>query len=662
MPAFDTLLIANRGEIACRVIRTARALGLRTVAVYSRADEHALHVRLADFSVPIGPAPASESYLGIDRLIEACRASGAQAVHPGYGFLSESAAFSHACRDAGIVFVGPPPEAIEALGNKAAAKQIAERIGVPCLPGYAGPDQSMRTLLAQARRIGAPLMIKAAAGGGGRGMRRCDDVTDERQLSSLLEAARAEASASFGNGELLLERLLERARHVEIQVFGDARGNYVHLGERDCSTQRRNQKILEESPAPGVDATLRAALGQAAVRLAREVGYVGAGTVEFLMEPDGRFHFLEMNTRLQVEHPVTEAVTGLDLVEWQLRVAHGESLPLSQDEVRLEGHAIEARLCAEDPWAGFAPQSGDVLAWTMPRIAGVRVDHGLAERAVVPVHYDSMIAKLIAHGANREQARQRLLAALGQTSLLGLTHNRDYLIACLSAPAFVDADLATRWLADSAGQWNAPCPDSRWLALACAVSLVHESAAHGALANWSSSGPRTLPYTLSVAGKATPLSVRTLEATRFEISGEDWRHEVHCEPPGGTEYRVRIDGLGMRVRAQVDLAGGWLDALGVCAAFLDLTHAPPRREHAGGSGRITSAMHGLIVDIAVRPGETVKRGQRLLSIEAMKMEHQILASIDGTVAELGVSAGQQVAPGRLLVSLEPAATTQDAPK
>ncbi len=662
MPAFDTLLIANRGEIACRVIRTARALGLRTVAVYSQADEHALHVREADLAVPIGPAPATESYLRIDRLIEACRASGAQAVHPGYGFLSESAEFSRACRDAGIVFVGPPPEAIDALGNKAAAKQIAERIGVPCLPGYAGSDQSAQTLLAQAQRIGAPLMIKAAAGGGGRGMRRCDDVADESLLTALLEAARAEASASFGSGELLLERLLERARHVEVQVFGDTHGNYVHLGERDCSTQRRNQKILEESPAPGVDATLRAALGQAAVRLAREVGYVGAGTVEFLMEPDGRFHFLEMNTRLQVEHPVTEAVTGLDLVEWQLRVAHGEPLPLSQDAVRLEGHAIEARVCAEDPWAGFAPQSGDVFAWTMPQIAGVRVDHGLAERAVVPVHYDSMIAKVIAHGANREQARQRLLAALGQTSLLGLIHNRDYLIACLNAPAFIDAELATRWLADSASQWHAPRPDSRWLALACAVSLVHESTAHGALANWSSSGPRTLPYTLSVAGKATPLSVRTLEATRFEISGEDWRHEVHCEPPSDTEYRVRIDGLGMRVRAQVDLAGGWLDALGVCAAFLDLTHAPPRREHAGGSGRITSAMHGLVVDIAVRPGEAVKRGQRLLSIEAMKMEHQILASIDGTVAELGVSAGQQVAPGRLLVSLDPAATSQDEAK
>jgi geranyl-CoA carboxylase alpha subunit len=498
-------------------------------------------------------------------------------------------------------------------------------------------------------------MIKAAAGGGGRGMRRADDVTDERDLRALFEAAQKEASASFGNGDLLLERLLERARHVEVQVFGDAHGNYVHLGERDCSTQRRNQKILEESPAPGVSDTLRAALGEAAIRLAREVGYVGAGTVEFLMEPDGRFHFLEMNTRLQVEHPVTEAVTGLDLVEWQLRIAMGEPLPRAQDEIRLEGHSIEARLCAEDPWAGFAPQSGDILAWALPSIAGVRVDHGLSEQATVPAYYDSMIAKVIAHGATREQARQRLIAALGKTSVLGITHNRDYLIACLRAAPFVDAELATRWLGDISSQWSASAPDSRWLATACAVALVHESTAHGALANWSSSGPRTLPYTLSVGGKASPLSVRTLDATRFHITGDGWQHEVVCEPPSGTEYRLEIDGLDVRVRAQVDLSGGWLDAFGVSASFLDLTHAPPLRERAGGTGRIASAMHGMIVDIAVRIGENVSRGQRLLSIEAMKMEHQVLASIDGRVAELAVSAGQQVSPGRLLVSLEPLA-------
>jgi len=662
MPAFDTLLIANRGEIACRVIRTARALGLRTVAVHSQADAHALHVQLADLAVPIGPAPARESYLRIDRLIEACRASGAQAVHPGYGFLSESAEFSRACREAGLTFIGPAPEAIEALGNKAAAKQLAQRIGVPCLPGYSGPRQSADTLVAEARRVGAPLMIKAAAGGGGRGMRRCDDVADEPALRALLEAARSEATASFGNGDLLLERLLERARHVEVQVFGDLHGNYVHLGERDCSTQRRNQKILEEAPAPGVGESLRAALGEAAIRLAREVGYVGAGTVEFLMEPDGSIHFLEMNTRLQVEHPVTEAVTGLDLVEWQLRVAQGEPLPLSQDQVRFEGHAIEARVCAEDPWAGFAPQSGDILAWELPQLQGVRVDHGLAERAVVPAHYDSMIAKVIAHGTDREQARQRLVTALGGTTLLGITHNREYLIDCLCARPFVDADLSTRWLDHSAGQWSAPTPDSRWFAAACATSLMHAGVAHGALANWSSSGPRTLPYTLSVGGKEYPLSVRTLDAARFEIAGDGWKHEIVCEPPRGIEYRLAIDNLGMRVRAQVDLAGGWLDAFGVAAAFLDFTHVPPRREHAGASGRVASTMHGLVVDVAVKPGDTVTRGQRLLSIEAMKMEHQILASIDGTVAELSVGAGQQVAPGRLLVSIEPAATSQDQAK
>ncbi|MEK9720686.1 MAG: biotin carboxylase N-terminal domain-containing protein, partial [Quisquiliibacterium sp.] len=463
MPAFHTLLIANRGEIACRVIRSARAMGLHTVAVYSEADALARHVSLADEAVSIGAGPASHSYLQIDKILQACQLTGAQAVHPGYGFLAESAEFSRACRQAGLTFIGPSPEAIKALGNKAAAKQLAQRIGVPCLPGYAGADQSNTVLLEQARTIGAPLMIKAAAGGGGRGMRRCDNITDKAALSGLLQAARAEAQASFGSGELLLERLVENARHIEVQVFGDAHGNYLHLGERDCSTQRRNQKILEEAPAPGITPSQRDALGQAAISLAREVGYQGAGTVEFLFEADGSFHFLEMNTRLQVEHPVTEAITGLDLVQWQLRVAQGQALPLSQEQLRLSGHAIEARLCAEDPWNGFTPQAGPIAAWRMPQGEGIRVDHGLADNAVVPTHYDSMIAKVIAFGTDREQARARLVAALQGTVVLGLGHNRNYLLHCLAAREFCEPDLSTAWLGGASAAWPKPETDSRWL-------------------------------------------------------------------------------------------------------------------------------------------------------------------------------------------------------
>ena len=498
---FDTLLIANRGEIACRVIRTARAMGLRTVAVYSDADRDARHVQLADTALRLGPGPARDSYLNIELVIDACKRSGAGAVHPGYGFLSENADFARACRDAGIVFVGPTPEAIDALGHKAAAKQLAERIGVPCLPGYSGAAQDNDTLLREAQRIGAPLMIKASAGGGGRGMRRCDDVGDAASVTQLIESARAEALASFGNGALLLERLVEEARHVELQVFGDTHGGAVHLGERDCSTQRRNQKILEEAPAPGVSAELRARMGEAAVKLVREVGYVGAGTVEFLLTPDGEFHFLEMNTRLQVEHPVTEAITGLDLVEWQLRIARGEPMPLQQADIRWHGHAIEARLCAEDAFNGFAPQAGRVLHWTVPAGEGIRIDHGLVAQPEIPPYYDSMIAKVIAYGADREQARGRLQRALAGSAVLGLRTNRDYLLQALSAPAFAKPELATRWLGEASAAWLPRVPDARWAAVAAALLLHRRSRVFGPLALFSSSGQRDTPLRLAVDDK-----------------------------------------------------------------------------------------------------------------------------------------------------------------
>jgi geranyl-CoA carboxylase alpha subunit len=656
--SFDTLLVANRGEIACRVIRSARALGLRTVAVHSDADAGARHVAMADLAVRIGPGPARDSYLDAGRLLAACRASGAGAVHPGYGFLSENASFARACGEAGLVFVGPSAASIEALGDKSAAKRLAASLGVPCLPGYEGDAQDDDTLVAQARRVGAPLMIKAAAGGGGRGMRPVDDLDDEPTLRAALGSARAEAAAAFGDGTLLLERRVLRARHVEVQVFGDAHGGCVHLGERDCSTQRRHQKVLEEAPAPGVSEALRARMGEAAVRLARAAGYVGAGTIEFLLEPDGAFWFLEANTRLQVEHPVTEAVTGLDLVEWQLRVARGEPLPLAQPAIRFAGHAIEARLCAEDPWAGFAPQVGPIAAWALPNGPGVRVDHGLAERAEVPPHYDSMLAKVIAHGADRAEALARLRAALAGTSVLGLRTNRDWLLRCLEAPAFAAPDLATAWLGEASAGWTAPAPDARWLAVAAALTVHRAARAHGPLACWSSGGRRESPLRLLAGGREHPLRVSYATDGPMRVTGSDGAATVEVEvvrddAAAGAGATVTVDGLRLAVRAAPAGAPPWLDAFGVSDAWIDATDLPREVEGAAGGGVVSSRMHGQVVRLAVAAGERVERGTLLLTVEAMKMEHRFEAPVAGTVAEIGAAEGAQVAPGRLLVRIEP---------
>jgi geranyl-CoA carboxylase alpha subunit len=654
MARFDTLLIANRGEIACRVIRSARALGLRTVAVFSDADALALHVRSADAAVRIGSGPARDSYLDIDRIIDACRRSGAQAVHPGYGFLSENAAFARACRDAGIVFVGPTPEAIDALGNKSAAKRIARRIGVPCLPGYAGDGQDLDHLVEQAGAIGIPLMIKAAAGGGGRGMRRCDDVGDSQALRLLLASARAEALAAFGNGDLLLERRVDDARHVEIQVFGDTHGACIHLGERDCSTQRRNQKVLEEAPAPGVSVALRSQMGDSAVKLAREVGYVGAGTVEFLLGPDGAFWFLEMNTRLQVEHPVTEAITGLDLVAWQLRIAQGEPLPLAQDSVRWTGHSIEARLCAEDPFNGFVPQVGPIDAWSLPDGPGIRVDHGLAEAAAATPFYDSMIAKVVAHGVDREQARARLLRALTSTSVLGLRTNRDYLVSCLRASEFAAPALSTAWLERASREWCSPAPAPCWLAVAAALRLHRSSERHGPFSCWSSVGRRETPMRLEACGRTHFLRLAYGQDAAIDVVFEDGeRLSVAVLREDSEAFDVSVDGIRRIVRASLKGNRGWLDADGVSEGFADLTDQPRDTSAGAADGIVTCRMHGLLAALAVTPGQCVARGDFLLSIEAMKMEHRFEAPVAGTVVEVGAAAGTQVSPGRLLVRIEP---------
>jgi geranyl-CoA carboxylase alpha subunit len=649
---FDTLLIANRGEIACRVIRTARAMGLRTAAVYSDADRDARHVQLADTALRIGTGPARDSYLDIPRIIDACKRSGAGAVHPGYGFLSENADFARACREAGIVFVGPSPEAIDALGHKASAKQRAESIGVPCLPGYAGAAQDNDTLIGQAKRIGAPLMIKASAGGGGRGMRRCDDVADVAALEQLIESARAEALASFGNGDLLLERLVEDARHVEVQVFGDTHGGAVHLGERDCSTQRRNQKILEEAPAPGVSDALRARMGEAAVKLVREVGYVGAGTVEFLLMPDHAFHFLEMNTRLQVEHPVTEAITGLDLVEWQLRIARGEPIPLQQADIRWCGHAIEARLCAEDAFNGFAPQAGRIAAWQVPAGEGVRIDHGMVAQPTIPPYYDSMVAKVIAYGAEREQARGRLLRALAGSSVLGLVTNRDYLLQALAAPAFATPQLATRWLGEASPAWQPRLPDARWAALVAVIRLHRLAQGFGPFALWSSAGVRDTPVRLAVGEQHFDLRLAYRRDEPVEVRVGEAAFAIEVQHDDGLDVQLIVDGLHLRARASMQGEAGWLDADGCCAAWADLSQAPPEREDGSAHGLITSRMHGALVRLNVEVGQRVAKGDFVLAIEAMKMEHRIEAPIAGTVVEVGAAAGTQVAPGRLLVRIE----------
>ncbi|WP_270936671.1 acetyl-CoA carboxylase biotin carboxylase subunit, partial [Falsiroseomonas oryzae] len=461
---FSTLLIANRGEIACRVIRTARRMGLRTVAVFSDADADAMHVAMADAAVRLGPAPARESYLNIPALLDAARATGAEAIHPGYGFLSENAEFAEACAAAGLIFVGPPPAAIRAMGSKAAAKALMERAGVPLVPGYHGEDQSDATLRAAAMRIGFPILVKASAGGGGKGMKIARDATE---LEEAIALARGEAVSAFGDDRLLLERYLTKPRHIEVQVFADTQGNVVHLFERDCSIQRRHQKVVEEAPAPGMSPERRAAMGKAACDAARAIGYVGAGTVEFISEGD-TFAFMEMNTRLQVEHPVTEAITGQDLVAWQLRVAAGEPLPLTQDQLRIAGHAIEVRLYAEDPARDFAPSVGTLKHLALPDGEGIRVDAGVRGGDTIPIHYDPMVAKVIAQGADREEARRRLLRALNATEVVGVRTNLPLLRAIVATPAFAAADLDTGFIARHPGLL-APTPPPPRAALAAAV-------------------------------------------------------------------------------------------------------------------------------------------------------------------------------------------------
>jgi geranyl-CoA carboxylase alpha subunit len=615
MTGFAKILIANRGEIAVRIHRTAREMGYRTVAVYSDADKAALHVATCDEAVRIGPAPVGESYLSIDRILEAAHTSGADAVHPGYGFLSENAEFATACEKAGLVFIGPPPAAIAAMGNKAAAKRRMIDTGVPCVPGYQGADQSDANLETEAHKIGLPVMVKAAAGGGGRGMRL---VERDGDLLEAIRTARAEAESAFGSGELILEKAVVDARHVEIQVFADAHGNVIHLGERDCSVQRRHQKVIEEAPSPAVDPGLRDRMGAAAVAAAKAIGYRGAGTVEFLLAGDGAFYFLEMNTRLQVEHPVTEEITGLDLVEWQLRVSRGERLPLTQEQVKFKGHAIEVRLYAEDAYNGFLPQAGRVDVWRPAFGAGVRLDYGVTNGSTISPFYDPMIAKVIAHGATREEARIRLVRALRETVILGPTTNRHFLIRLLEHPDFAAGKATTAFLV----KHDFPAPaigDAHWDTAARLLWRASAARYPAPLRGWRNSNPEPTPIRLAAGGAERLL----------QVTGGD-----------GIDAPFHIDGEDIVVD---------LDALTV--RFTDRTYAPPATAAAGSDGKLRAPMDGRIVAIKVAAGDKVARGQTLVVLEAMKIQHQLKAALDAKVESISVQEGQQVANRAVLITM-----------
>ena len=639
------LLIANRGEIARRIMRTAHRMGLATVAVYSDADAQALHVQEAGSAVALGGTLSADSYLRIDKLLAAAKTAGADAVHPGYGFLSENAEFAQAVLDAGLTWVGPPPAAIRALGNKASAKNLALQHNVPCLSGYQGPDQSDQRLTAEADKLGYPLMVKAAAGGGGRGMRL---VLAPSMLQAALHSARSEALSSFGSDELLLERALLRPRHVEVQVFADAHGRCIHLGERDCSVQRRHQKLIEESPSPAVDPVLRERMGGCAVALAQAAGYVGAGTVEFLLDENGDFFLMEMNTRLQVEHPVTEAVTGLDLVEWQLRMAQGEALPLGQDDVVFRGHAIEVRLCAEDD--DFSPHAGRVQHFAEP--AHARFDHALQAGGEVTPFYDSMLGKLIVHGATRAEAMDGLVAALAGTRVLGLPTNRAFLAACLAHPVFRAGQALIPFLAEHGDEIRQTLQDQQTqVLLPAALALIFQGSAGAAQVL-----PCPFGKALRVLHGEQVLAITVTEtgAGGLDVSSGTQQHAAACVPAGAGRMRVTLDGLSRTARACRVADGRWHVQVGAVDVWLKDASLEPAAGVASGSQamELRAPFNGKVIAVKVSAGASVKRGDTLLVIESMKLEHAVCATRDAVVAAMAVEPGQQTAPGQVLLRFE----------
>ncbi len=646
---FTKLLVANRGEIAVRVLTSAKASGYATVAVYSEADATAAHVMLADQSVCIGGAAPAESYLRIDRIIEAAQQTGADAIHPGYGFLAENPDLPAACAAADIVFVGPSAESIVKMGDKAGAKSLMIAAGVPCVPGYQGDDQSLETLSAEAERVGYPLMIKATAGGGGRGMRLVEKAGD---FADHLSSAKSEAKAAFGNDIMLLERAIINPRHVEIQIMADRHGNVIHCGERDCSVQRRHQKLIEESPSPAVNPELRARMGKASTDAVLAIGYEGAGTFEYLLDENGSFYFMEMNTRLQVEHPVTEAITGLDLVALQLRIASGAPLGMTQEDVRFAGHAIEIRVCAEDPANDFMPQSGRMEKWQPAEY--LRVDHGLTDGAEIPPFYDSMVAKIVAYGENREEARRKLIAGTNDTIALGVRNNKSFLVACLRHPVFAKGDATTAFIEHNR---DALLPDQQDQEQRSAMIIA------GLL--------RASPSTALTHGFSAPvrLSRNTAEHCVRVVAGARGLCEITC---GDTEMSLTVlsEAAGLyRFREGGRTSNAWLlrrgDRIyahidGAQWDFCDHSLASTlSAEAAGSDGKVRATMNGGVLAVDVAIGDVVTAGQKLVVIEAMKMEHAHTAAVDGTITAIHVAVGSQVTAHSIVVEVEPTAPAGD---
>jgi 3-methylcrotonyl-CoA carboxylase alpha subunit len=676
----SSVLIANRGEIAVRVIRTAKRLGLRTIAVYSEADAGAMHVAMADEAYLIGPAPARESYLVIDKIIEVARKAHAEAIHPGYGFLSERAEFAEACAAAGIVFIGPPASAIRAMGLKDGAKALMQKAGVPVVPGYHGAMQDAKFLKEKAYEIGYPVLIKAVAGGGGKGMKRVDKALD---FDEALASAQREAASSFGDPRVLIEKYVLSPRHIEIQVFGDTKGNVVHLFERDCSLQRRHQKVIEEAPAPDMPAAMREAMGHAAVEAARAVGYVGAGTVEFIadgsdgLQPD-RFWFMEMNTRLQVEHPVTEAITGQDLVEWQLRVASGERLPLLQENLAINGHAVEARLYAEDPEKGFLPSTGKLWALEFGTAEGVRIDTGVAEGAEVSPFYDPMIAKVIAHGATRDEALDRLGEALGKTVVAGPRTNVTFLKALTEAEGFREGDFDTGFIDRNAEALGAvPQPMDARAAAAGGLALLYQQLKG---IHRSETSPADDPWAVCWIDGFRPAPGGWARKEAIVVDGERIDAILSWSKSGPS---MSIGGISVSPSLPDNLVSDpspslhWVfsDGNEFLKEGLVVLHATNRvfvirngrqtevrafdpldvdLDHLDGGGALKAPMHGKVIQVFVEPGQTVAKGDRIAVIEAMKMEHTLVAPTDGIVTMVAVLAGEQVAEGAPVAAIEAA--------
>ncbi|NUF15531.1 acetyl/propionyl/methylcrotonyl-CoA carboxylase subunit alpha [Acinetobacter lactucae] len=643
---FSKLLVANRGEIAVRVMQTAKAMGYQTVAVYSDADRNARHVQEADEAVYMGASKVSESYLSITKIIDACKKTGADAVHPGYGFLSENTDFAQACIDNQITFIGPTASAIELMGSKRLSKIAMIEAGVPCVPGYEGDRQDVEYLAIQAEQIGFPIMVKASAGGGGRGMRL---VQQSSELVEALQTARSEAENAFGSGELILEKAVIAPRHVEIQVFGDTHGNYVYLFERDCSIQRRHQKVVEEAPCPVMTPELRQQMGEAAVAAAKACAYVGAGTVEFLLDASGAFYFLEMNTRLQVEHPVTELITGLDLVEWQLRVANGEQLPLKQQELTLNGHAIEVRLYAEDPRQDFLPQTGQVLRWQPATLPNVRIDHGMLAADEVSPFYDPMVAKVIAYGKTREDAIRLLARAVNDCVLLGVNSNKQFLVNLLRHPIVVAGDTNTAFIQQYFQNDVSLHKQVLTLeTLAIAAALFSQSSS---TVVWQTGLGVPLPLKLKYDDQQIQLQLSSVNNT-FTVQLCDQSVCLEVLERTAEQLIYLIDGVRRRVQYVLEGDQLYLDQDNGNIAISNVTYAAPETADVAGDGKIRAPMDGAVVNILVNKGDQVVKGQTLLVLEAMKIQQQIKSDVDGVVDDVLGQRGQQVKKRQILFSIQ----------